>query len=174
LRGNTVFDFDRGLSSAQKATGWAVERMCEEHLYWLMIDVRWLDDANFRAGPSEIFRLFPAALRPPVAVYARRSIRRALHLQGLRRHGAAQRLELARRDFVAISDILGDKPYLFGEEAHGADATAGAFVIGALAKAIAAPFRDAAESMPNLVAYAERMTRSFFPKSGACDFSDRQ
>ena len=72
------------------------------------------------------------------------------------------------------ADILGDKPYLFGEEAHGADATAGAFVIGALAKAIAAPLRDAAESMPNLVAYAERMMRRFFPKSGACDSSNRQ
>ena len=157
------FDFDRGLSAAQRATGWALERMCEEHLYWLMVDVRWLDDANFRAGPSKIFASLPAPVRPLVGAYVRRTVRRTLHLQGLGRHEAASRLELANRDFLAISDILADKPYLFGEEPKGGDATAGAFVIGALAKAVTAPLRDAAESTPNLVAYAGRMTRRFFP-----------
>jgi glutathione S-transferase len=160
------FDFDHGLSRAEMATGWALERMCEEHLYWLMIDVRWLDDANFRAGPSEIFRSFPAPLRPLIEFYARRTMRRTLHMQGLGRHDAAARLELGKRDFLAISDILADKPYLFGEEPRGADASAGAFVIGALAKAVTAPLRDAAESIPNLVAYAERMTKRFFPRFG--------
>ncbi|HZZ61243.1 MAG TPA: glutathione S-transferase N-terminal domain-containing protein [Roseiarcus sp.] len=58
------FDFDRGMSPAERATAWALERMFEEHLYWLIVDVRWLDDANFRAGPSEIFRSLPAPPGP--------------------------------------------------------------------------------------------------------------
>jgi len=168
------FDFDRGLSAAERAAGWALERMCEEHLYWLMIDARWLDDANFRAGPSKVFASLPVPVRPLIGAYVRRTMRRTLHLQGLGRHDAGARLELAKGDFLAIADLLADKPYLFGDEPRGADATAGAFVIGALAKAVAAPLRDAAESTPNLVAYAERITRRFFPKSGVGDFSDRQ
>ena len=157
------FDFDRGLSAAERATGWALERMCEEHLYWLIVDVRWLDDANFRAGPAQIFASLPAPVRPLIEAHVRRTMRRTLRLQGLGRHDAAARLELAKRDFLAISDILADKPYLFGEEPKGADATAGAFVIGALAKAVKTPLADAARSTPNLVAYADRMTRRFFP-----------
>ena len=156
------FDFDRGLSAAEKAAGWALERMCEEHLYWLIIDVRWLDDANFRAGPAKIFQSFPAPVRPLIGRYARRTIRRTLHLQGLGRLDPASRLELARRDFIAVSDILADKPFLFGDEPRGADASVGAFVIAALAKATVAPLRDAAESMPSLVAYGERMSKRFF------------
>ena len=158
------FDFDRGLSAAEKATAWALERMCEEHLYWLIIDVRWLDDANFRAGPAEMFKSFPAPVRPLIGGYARRTMRRTLHLQGLGRHDSASKLELAKRDFFAISDFLGDKPFLYGDEPRGADASVAAFVIAALAKATVAPLRDAAESRPNLVAYAERMTKRFFPE----------
>ena len=161
------FDFDRGLTPAEKATAWALERMCEEHLYWLIIDVRWRDDANFRAGPAEIFRSFPTPVRPLIELYARRAMRRTLRLQGLGRHDAASRLELAKRDFFAVSDLLAEKPFLFGDEPSGADASVGAFVIGALAKAIVTALRDAAESRPNLVAYCERMTRRFFPQFGA-------
>ena len=159
----TGFDFDKGLSAAQKATGWAFERMCEEHLYWLILDARWLNAANYRAGPAEIFKALPAPARPVVGAFTRRTMRKTLHLQGLGRHDAASRLELAKRDFFAISDLLAEKPYLFGDEPSGADASVGAFVIGGLAKATVAPLRDAAESRPNLVAYGARMLERFFP-----------
>jgi glutathione S-transferase len=161
------FDFDRGLTPAEKAVAWALERMCEEHLYWLIMDVRWLDDANFRAGPAQVFQSFPAPVRPLIELYARRTIRRALGLQGLGRHNAAERLELVKRDFFAISDLLANKPFLFGDEPRGADASVGAFVIAALPKATVSPLRDAAESIPNLVAYGERMTKRFFPEFNA-------
>ncbi len=161
------FDFDRDLSPAEKGTAWALERMCEEHLYWLIMDVRFLDDGNFHAGPAQIFRSFPAPVRPVIERFARRTMRRTLRLQGLGRHDAGSRLELARRDFFAISDILADKPFLFRDEPRGADASVGAFVIGALAKATVAPLRDAAESRPNLVAYGKRMSQRFFPEFNA-------
>src|SRR5271166_2767660 len=128
------FDFDLGLSPAEKALGWALERMCEERLYWLMVDTRWLVDANFAAGPEKIFDGLPTPARPLVKAYVRRVMRKTLRLQGVGRHGAAVKLELARRDFAAISDLLGNKLFLFGDEPKGADATIGAFMIGALAK----------------------------------------
>jgi hypothetical protein len=83
--------------------------MCEEHLYWLMIDARWLIDANFEAGPAKIFDSFPAPARPLLKRYVRRTFRRTLHLQGLGRHDAAAKLELARRDLVAISRCARDE-----------------------------------------------------------------
>ncbi len=160
------FDFDERLSPTERAFGWALERMCEEHLYWLIVDHRWLIDANFEAGPAKIFDAFAAPARPLIKAYARRSIRKALHLQGLGRHEAAAKLELARRDFVAISDALGKKPFLFGDEPAGADATVGAFVIGALAKTVVTSIRDAAAATPNLAAYAERMGARFLAPAG--------
>ena len=50
------FDFDAGLSAEQKAVGWAVEKMCEDHVYWLVLGDRWLDDRHFRAGAGAFLR----------------------------------------------------------------------------------------------------------------------
>jgi hypothetical protein len=40
------FDFHKRRGPAEKALGSALEPMCEERLYWLMVDSRWLIDAN--------------------------------------------------------------------------------------------------------------------------------
>ena len=64
---------------------------------------------------------------------------------------------------AAISDSLGGKPFLFGDEPKGADATVGAFVIGALAKLPVAALTEAAAATPHLAAYADRMSKRFLP-----------
>ena len=32
--------------NGQRAVAWAVERMCEDHLYFAMLDMRWMDSNN--------------------------------------------------------------------------------------------------------------------------------
>lgn len=157
------FDFDFGLSAEQKGLAWAVEKMCEEHLYWLVVEARWLDDANFARGPAKFFDAAPAPIRPLIKAFVRRGLRKTLRAQGLGRHSAQERAELGRRDLVALAAILGDKPFLFGDEPRGADATVGAFVMGCLTKVVAGPLRDAAEAQPSLVAYAGRIAKRYYP-----------
>lgn len=157
------FDFDRGLSAEQKGLSWAIEKMCEDHLYWLVVHARWLEDANFARGPSVSLNAAPAPIRPLLKAFVRRSLRRTLRGQGLGRHSDAERAELGRRDLGALSAILGDKPFFMGAEPTGLDAAAGAFVIGTLAKLFVTPLRDAAEALPNLVAYRDRMMKGFYP-----------
>ncbi|MGO9389812.1 glutathione S-transferase family protein [Rhodoblastus sp.] len=156
------FDFDSGLTAEQKAIGWSVEKMCEDHLYWLVIADRWLIDENFDKGPAHFFDAVPAPIRPLVRAMIRRKIRSDAMAQGLYRHTPEQRRELGRRGLAAISALLGEKPFLFGDKLHGADATLGAFVMGALCPFFDSPQRDEAERMPNLVAYAERIKKSYF------------
>ena len=44
------FDFDAGLTAEEKAAAWAIEKMCEEHLYLALLAARWLDHGNFARG----------------------------------------------------------------------------------------------------------------------------
>src|SRR4249919_2363068 len=44
--------FDRGLSARDRGTAWAVDKMLEDHLYWIMVYWRWLKDENFERGPK--------------------------------------------------------------------------------------------------------------------------
>lgn len=157
------FDYDAGLSAEQKAIGWAVEKMCEDHLYWFVLGDRWLDDANFAKGPAHFFDGVPAVARPVVRMLVRRKVRRDAWGQGLARHTTAERKALATRAMASIVTLLGDEPFLFGDKPCGADATVGAFSIGALCQTFDSALRDAAESAPTLVAYGRRIAETYFP-----------
>jgi glutathione S-transferase len=157
-------DFDEGLSAEQRAVGWSVEKMLEEHFYWALVHTRWIDDANFERSAAQFFAAVPAPIRPLVKAIVRRKIAASLKAQGLGRHSAAEIAELARRDIEALAALLGDKRYLFGDAPCGADATAFAFVAESLSPEIETPLRAATLAKANLVAYRDRMLAAYFPK----------
>ena len=156
------FDFDAHLNVEQKAASWAFEKLCEEHLYWALIDLRWLDAANFKKGPANFFNAVPLPLRALLKKMVQRKVRKNLWAQGLGRHSQQQIVELAARDLGAIATWLGGKPYLFGDKPCAADASVFGMVSGALAPIFTSPIRAAAESHANLRAYRDRMMEQYF------------
>lgn len=160
-------DFDKGLSAEQRGVAWAVEKMLEDHMYWLVVQERWANPANFDRGPRRFFDPIPAPLRPLVVAMIKRKIRNNLHGHGIGRHTDADRLELARRALGSLADILGDKPYLGGTEPCGGDATLGAFMIAGLCDVFDSPVRGVLQEHANLVAYASRMRERYFRDEAA-------
>jgi len=156
------FDFDAGLDPAQKATAWAVEKMCEDHLYLALIAMRWLDAANFAKGPAHFFDAAPAPIRSILRTLVRRKVQKGLVAQGFGRHSPAEMATLAIRDIDALAVLLGDKTFLTGEKPCAADATVFAFVAHFLAPVFETPIRTAAESHGNLVAYRDRIMERYF------------
>jgi glutathione S-transferase len=156
------FDFDAGLEPEQKAAAWAIEKMCEEHLYFSLVATRWCDDENFAKGPALFFKAIPAPVRPVVQTLVRRKVKKTLNLQGLGRHTQAEQDRLAIADVDALSALIGDKPYLMGETPCGADATVFGFVASFLAPAFTTKVRAAAEKHQNLTDYRDRVLRQYF------------
>ncbi len=159
-------DFSAGYSEQELAIGWALEKMLEDHLYWIVVDARWMDDENFNKGPRQFFDKMPAPLRPLIVWMVRKEIRRNLWGQGLGRHTAAELQQLAEKDFAAAASILGDKPYLLGDRPCGFDATCYGFISSALVPMFDHPTVASAKHHDNLVAYCERMRAQFFPELG--------
>ncbi|PWB81108.1 MAG: glutathione S-transferase [Methylocystaceae bacterium] len=157
-------DLDAKLTPEQRAQGWALEKMLEEHLYWIIVHARWIDDANFERGAARFFDSIPAPIRPLVKAFVRRKIARSLRAQGVGRHSEAEIAELGRRDIEALAVLLGEKPFLFGDEPSGADATAFAFIAEVLASENDMPTRSAALAKANLVAYRDRLLKAYFPR----------
>jgi glutathione S-transferase len=158
-------DFDAHLSEEQKAVGWCVEKMCEEHLYWVIVHMRWMDEANFERGPARFFESVPAVARPLAKWFIRRKIAKNIWAQGMGRHTADEVEALGVRDIDALATLIGDKPYLFGDTPCGADATVFGFVASILAPMAESAIRDAALAKPNLVAYRDRMMQKYFPEN---------
>jgi glutathione S-transferase len=156
-------DFDEGLTAEQQGIAWAAEKLCEDHLYWLMVQARWLDGDNFERGPAGFFKVVPAPVRPFISRMVRRGVRKALHAQGTGRHTPEERARLADRAFASLSAILGGKPYLMGNKPCGADASVFGALSGALCPLFETPLRTKAEAYPNLRDYCTRLTQQYFP-----------
>jgi glutathione S-transferase len=156
-------NFDRGLTSEQRAIAWAFEKMAEEHLYWALVHGRWIDDTNFAKGPAQFFRGVPAPMRPFVTTMVRRKVRQMLYGQGTGRHSLQEIAALAARSLDAMADFLGPKPFFMGNEPTGVDATMFAFTAGMLCPHFDILARSAAERHENLRRYVGRMTARFYP-----------
>lgn len=159
-------NFDAALSARERGIAWAVDKMLEDHVYWVMVYWRWLNDANFDRGPRHFFKRAPAFVRPFVIPIVRRSIRGTLHKHGIGRHSEAEITLMANRALDSVSQILGSNRYLMGDIPCAADATAFAFIAGTLTKTFESPVRAHAESLSNLVAYRDRMMAEFYPNFG--------
>lgn len=166
LEQSRSIDFDKGLSPAERGTAWAIEKLCEDHIYWALIDERWRDDAAFAKGPSQYFRDAPALIRPLIQWKVRRSALSRLYGHGFGRHKPEDIARLTERALQAISDVLGDKPFLMGNEPVGADATVFAFMAGCLTPFFDGPCRKLASRHANLVAYRDRGMARWYPTFG--------
>jgi glutathione S-transferase len=156
-------DLDRALSSDERARAWAIERMLEDHLYFALIHVRWLDDTNFAKGPAHFFDAVPEATREQTRNAAREGVRANLYFQGLGRHSDNEIVDLGLRTLSALSAILDGNAFLFGNEPSSADATAFGMVAGVLTPFFTTKLRDRALRFENLVDYSERMMHRYYP-----------
>jgi len=155
-------DFDACLNAEQRAVAWAVERMCEDHLYFAMLETRWLDAANFRNGVGTMFGIIPAPLRPIAKMMLRRQNRQRLLGHGIGRHPRADIEKLAIRDIDTLAALLGDNSFLMGEQPCGADATVFGLVTSILTPPLDTKLRPAMQKHANLVGYRDRLTRRYF------------
>ncbi|MEM8644063.1 MAG: glutathione S-transferase C-terminal domain-containing protein, partial [Pseudomonadota bacterium] len=60
-------------------------------------------------------------------------------------------------------DFLGNKTFMMGHEPSGLDATAFAFLAGALCPLFETPLRTAVERHDNIKAYVSRMAERYYP-----------
>lgn len=156
-------DLAKGLTAEQQALAWSVECLCSDHLYWCIIHERWMDDATFALGPAAFFKKIPALIRPIIVTMIRKKVRRNLEGQGLGRFTPEERQRLLMLDVRSLSDLLGDKLFMMGDQPCWLDATVFAFVSSGLTSALGkTPTYLALQACPNLVQYAQRIYQQYF------------
>jgi glutathione S-transferase len=164
LAERATVDLDGHLSPAERAMGYAVQKMLDEGFYWTGVYSRWVDDRVWPTIKKQFFGHMPPVLRDILPALIRRKVKRDLHAQGIGRHSAKEVYFLADKYLRAVADILGDKPYLLGEKPTSFDATVYAFVANAIVPPFDTELRQSARSHANLVAYCERMKAAAFPE----------
>ena len=156
-------DFDQGLGPAERATGLALTRLAEEHLYWCLMYHHWQIDRHWPAIKEMFFSGLPVDRRDQIAEEIRVQVLRDLHGHGMGRHKQDEMLDFARADLQALADFLGDRRFLLGTGPTSADAAVAPQIMGIAGDPFDGPLNQAIRDQPRLVDYSKRVLKHFFP-----------
>lgn len=157
-------DLDESLSAEEKAVARAFERMLNEHAYFGLLFARWIEPAGWAQVKATFFGGLPPVLRDVISALLRRNTRRDVKGQGMGRHTPEEVYARIAQDLQAVSDYLGDQPFMMGREPTTIDATVYGFVGNVVMANIKTPLTALAQQHPNLLAYCARMTERCFPQ----------
>jgi len=145
------------LSPQEKAVGFAFTRLAEDHLYWLMVGSRWLEDDWFPNVVSGFFGFVPGFIRGFAARSAQKGVRDTLHLHGLGRHTREEQEGFLRRDLEAIADVVSAENYIVGGRLTAFDFVVAGMLSGLMDNEPATWVSEIADTYPALREYLERI-----------------
>ena len=148
---------DAHLTPEQKGLTLAIQRLLEEHFFWVVVYNRWVDPAGWAITKPVFFKKMPALLKLFVPSLIHKHMIKALYTQGLGRHTHDEIYNMGKADIAAIAGLLGNKPFMLGDQVSSIDATVYASIATVLIPPLESPLKETAKSFANLVAYCARM-----------------
>jgi len=145
------------LSAAEQGRGWAATRLAEEHLYWIVVASRWLDDDWWPNVVQGFFNEVPGFVRGLVTRSARKEVVKTYHLHGLGRHSLEEQRGFAHRDLSALNGSIAADGFLLGDEPNYFDFAVAGILSGIYDNKPATWLTQLAQDYPDLRAYADRV-----------------
>ena len=154
--------FGANYSARELAFGYAMERLCENHLNWVLSHDRWLKDDNFDKGPKIFFMNAPEEVRDNIIKDVRERIQAGQIAHGISRHSDDEVFELGKMDVDAISNAMGENDFILGREPCGYDASIFATLAGISTPYFDCPTGAYVRDNRALMAYIARMQARYF------------
>lgn len=159
LRRERGISLDERLTPGERATALMAERTLEKSAYFVGVYNRW--GPKWKAIGADMFPGMPPAVFRIVTPFVRRRILKQPKAQGVSRNTPEQIYAIGCADMDALAQILGDRPFFFGEPST-IDATAYGFFANLLHEPFDDPLTSAARSHPNIVAFCDRMAERYW------------
>ena len=153
---------DGRLTEHEQALGHAIRKLVEESLYFISSWGKWVDDDGFAIYSAQLFAGMPAEAREYVPDMVRKRAIGKLEAQGIGRHHRDEVHAMGIADVNAFGVLLGDGPYLFGEQPTSFDASAFGVIGNIKDGPFPGPVRDQVRNTPNVAAYIDRIRHEYF------------
>ena len=157
LKRTRQIDPDHELTERQRSDAISLQRLFEDHFYFIQVYSRWIDPVGWATVQPVFFNFLPWGIRELGSAFIRRQVRNALHQQGLGRHSQEELYALGRTDLRAISVTLGSRAYFFGDGPTTIDAIAYGFLANMYFVPVETKLKQIALEYDNLRLYCERL-----------------
>ncbi|MGI9504524.1 MAG: glutathione S-transferase family protein [Geminicoccaceae bacterium] len=157
LKRTRQIDPDHTLTERQRAEAISLQRLFEDHFYFIQAYSRWLDPAGFASVQPNFLGFLPPGIRELGSIYFRHYVKRMLYYQGLGRHSPNELYAMGRADLRSIAVILGSRSYFFGDGPTTIDAIAYGFLANLFFVPVETELKQIGLEFDNLRLYCERL-----------------
>lgn len=161
LKKNHV-NLDENLSKEEKAQAYLMTKSLDENLYFCLVYSRWMCDDTWQIVKKAFFGKLPPVVRSLVPKLVRKKLARNLQGQGISKHSHKEILHITEQSFIALSDLLGEKDYFFGQEPCSFDASAYGMLASFIETTIDDEFSQMAHKYKNLVTFCQRVKQKYY------------
>lgn len=164
---------NRHLSATERAQACALTAMIEQHLYFVLLTMRYCVKANFntykpmlldyakRSVPSWQ-KPFLTTLAPLIFPFVQYQYRGQAWQQGTARHSIEDINAMGIEVWKAVKEVLGSKPFLLGDQPCLVDATVFGFLHAEIRHPFASKIREYVLNEPSLVEYHDRIWNRYW------------
>lgn len=157
----TGADFWGNVTAKDRAFGRALIRMAEDHLYFHVVQDRWMNDRVWPHIVDAYFTSIPKPIRGLVTNNLRKGVRRGLHSQGLGRLTEEERLVRLDQDLDAIRALLDEGAFLLGDTPSMPDFSVAATLANMAASPVTTATALRVQDDPALMGYVTRMKERY-------------
>jgi len=153
---------DEHLSPEQRAQAYLFTKSLDENLYWCLVYSRWILEDTWLLVKEAFFGRLPWPIKAIVPSLIQKKVRKNLHGQGIGRHTKEEILAISDKSFAALSTLLADKNYFFGDKVSSFDATVYSILCQFISVDCNNEFNTKARSYPNLVQFCQRIEQTYY------------
>ncbi len=155
-------DLDKQLTSEQKAQAYLLTKSLDENLYFCLVYSRWMVEDTWQIIKKAFFGDLPPIIKTLVPNMIRKKLKKTLFAQGIGRHSHQEILHITNNSLQALSDLLADKKYFFGNNPSSFDASAYGMLASLIETSLDNEFSKMARGYKNLVDYCARIKQQFY------------
>ena len=153
---------DNHLTDSQRAQASLYTHALDESLYWALVYSRWLKEDTWPIINNNFFGQLPVPLKWFIPNILRKGVKKTLNNQGFGRHNESELLNKTNEQLHALSVLLADNKYFFGDKPCSFDAVAYAALCEFISVDFTNSFNEAAKQYDNLVQYCQRIEAEFY------------
>lgn len=161
LQKKYAVNLDAHLSKEQQGISLAMQRLIEEHLYWILLFSRWCDKENWQITKPEFFGKKRGIILNYLAETVRKRQFKVLHHHGIGRHTKNEMYEFGLKDLQAL-DAIFVGPFVFGEKPSSLDACLYAVLANIIVPPIQSVLQTYAKENAKFLGYCNLMKNTYF------------
>jgi len=171
LENKSETPLDEHLNEEQRAELLCVQRMLEEHFYWIGAYSRFCSTVGWPVWSAALKKRMPPLVGTFILARMKANFVKQLNNQGIGRHDEATIFKMGIADLEALNVKLQNRKWYFNNKPSTLDIIIYSFLGATLANFWACPLKNYILAQPNLLQYFQQIQKVCFPELGDVQFN---